>query len=1764
MPPGGRGLCRVRWAAALGSFCRPPPSPSSVTARWTSGPSQTQPIPEERRLELFPMDQRQRPLPPHPGSTQPSAWHLHKEVAKPKVGCSTGLSQSQGRLQNTILSPMASREDRALTMRGEGQQASPSPLPARIREIVASNLGEEPPQGVQELPASEARVQEEHGLLQQELTRLEELLAQTGAERDELASKYHVISERLQARLETTEARLRRSELEHSVDLEEALGRLEAAEERSTGLSQVNALLREQLEHMKKANDALARELARTTGSVLRLRRQLDLRPWAQRETWARGPRRPQDFLLLWKQAMALRTHLAELRTATERGLTDMRADVARTAQCLHMACLNLDSNLQLSASSATSTLGQQLRDKVGEMLQLQSRWDAEKVALQARLSEQTLLVEKLMEQSRQKEKTIASLNTDVQRLESQRSGGQAAEDSLRNEVRSLRCILASITKEAQADLELARSSSTEGEEPQNPWRSPPRTMSPAKEVSPPRAHPRATLDPTLQSVQAAIKRRQQREQELHLKLESSRAVSARLRKQLSESQWGLRASQQLLQEWTWEREAHRLEVQHRQASPMLPGRNEHPSTCGLRTSPHPQPAMPSQLPAPQGTPHFFWPPALPVGQPQLMLRQPHALCLLVLGLSQERLQQLEEKVSALRRELAWAQEALSTAQMQRDIVESEREGLRGALARAESSNTDLELLVRRLKSEGVEQRDSLAQMATLMEGFAQDKATLNQLVLQVEQQRDRLQEQLKVLEQERASAQEQLAQAEQQLAQERAELRDLQQARRHMEQQLEQLEGQVALLSREKAQLQEQVDQVTCGKQALEEQLAQSLQNQDAQLDTLQRVLQEKGALSEERAQLLATQEALERQSQLVAKEAANLRVERDSLESSLFEAKQMAMQLQARQEQLVGEAQRAQLAQQALQEEMEQLRSNREVQEEQLQQDVGRLLQQVAQQKQDAQMALESQALAHHEDMAQLQREKETLSLTLAEEKEVAAYRLEQEKELVARSTSERDALKGEIQKMRQEQDKSLQREHKMQQALSLKEAELSLLSKELSRTFQELEQVREEAQSRQQRAEATISSTTEELKVLQAQFEAAICTHQREATALSQNLRDMAAERSHVEREAEKLRAQLDVAQEGLAVLRQELQGAQESHEGLRREAQEARQALGDEAREQDVLWHSNSELRAALRRAEQEKASFKRSLEEKEQRLLVLEEASVAAQREAGMLRASLRELERARGNTHRELQERRRQVRTLETENQRKTQELNQLQAQCAHEAQRWQQSAQEALELQRWAVATEAALEGARKEILRLRQKLAEMEATEEARGQRFQEHVRESQEAQQTLQTKLHSVTRKLQQTSSMANSLQTRLDGACHRIRSLEQDLARAQGARRDAEAQLDRMCSTLRRGLGLRGQSPSASPEPPSPKAGSDSSWAHPGRQGASIPTRPHSPTPGDLGPKVMDTASDDYCAQAASLSQQLSKAKSQCAQAQSCVGQLHTALVQAKEGWCQAESALNSARTSRALQKEAPHRLKTKHLAGVQAAGQEKLRLQVGQAADGDLGPGTGLLGGPHTPGGGHRAEGRREGVLWVSRGSEQEAEGELGGSLWIEDRLGCGGGLEILRVWALLPRAVLAELSSLGPSPHFTDWGDGGLALVAKPARGRAKASSSRHQGGTDLALGLFVGVTFCCSRTHFRGPQMRGGGGCAGQTQVMSLRSRLCEQRWPLGLQLSGLPWELSRTTVQTQAQLRTRAQQHSRGPPGRRETGARPASPTDTSSHRV
>lgn len=108
--------------------------------------------------------------------------------------------------------------------------------------------------------------------------------------------------------------------------------------------------------------------------------------------------------------------------------------------------------------------------------------------------------------------------------------------------------------------------------------------------------------------------------------------------------------------------------------------------------------------------------------------------------------------------------------------------------------------------------------------------------------------------------------------------------------------------------------------------------------------------------------------------------------------------------------------------------------------------------------------------------------------------------------------------------------------------------------------------------------------------------------------------------------------------------------------------------------------------------------------------------------------------------------------------------------------------------------------------------------------------------EAEHTLRAKLLAATRKLQQASGVADSLQARLDEACGRVHSLEQELARAEDARQGAEGQLGQLWSMLHYELGLPGQSPSTSPERPgSPTKGQCPQWL----QGGPVPALP--PTP-----------------------------------------------------------------------------------------------------------------------------------------------------------------------------------------------------------------------------------------------------------------------------------------------------------------------------------
>lgn len=112
-------------------------------------------------------------------------------------------------------------------------------------------------------------------------------------------------------------------------------------------------------------------------------------------------------------------------------------------------------------------------------------------------------------------------------------------------------------------------------------------------------------------------------------------------------------------------------------------------------------------------------------------------------------------------------------------------------------------------------------------------------------------------------------------------------------------------------------------------------------------------------------------------------------------------------------------------------------------------------------------------------------------------------------------------------------------------------------------------------------------------------------------------------------------------------------------------------------------------------------------------------------------------------------------------------------------------------------------------QVRRLRRPLAEVETWAETREKQLEWQLCESRGSEQALRAELRSVTRKLQQADGAADSLQAGPDGACHRTHGLEQELAQAEGARREAEGQRGRLSSPEPPGPPTRGQCP---PHPP----------------------------------------------------------------------------------------------------------------------------------------------------------------------------------------------------------------------------------------------------------------------------------------------------------------------------------------------------------------
>ena len=99
-------------------------------------------------------------------------------------------------------------------------------------------------------------------------------------------------------------------------------------------------------------------------------------------------------------------------------------------------------------------------------------------------------------------------------------------------------------------------------------------------------------------------------------------------------------------------------------------------------------------------------------------------------------IEQLETKISALKKDLTDTRESFNRAQLERDVGAQERVVLSDALSRSESQKAELELEISKMRTEEAKLRDVLIKIQALNEGLGQDKVELNKIIQHLEHEK--------------------------------------------------------------------------------------------------------------------------------------------------------------------------------------------------------------------------------------------------------------------------------------------------------------------------------------------------------------------------------------------------------------------------------------------------------------------------------------------------------------------------------------------------------------------------------------------------------------------------------------------------------------------------------------------------------------------------------------------------------------------------------------------------------------------------------------------------------------------------------------------------------------------------------------------------------------------------------------------------------------------------------------------------------------------
>ncbi|XP_053921384.1 centrosome-associated protein CEP250-like isoform X2 [Cuculus canorus] len=585
----------------------------------------------------------------------------------------------------------------------------------------------------------------------------------------------------------------------------------------------------------------------------------------------------------------------------------------------------------------------------------------------------------------------------------------------------------------------------------------------------------------------------------------------------------------------------------------------------------------------------------------------------------------LEGKHSSLQSELVAAREELEELHLQRDLLQREKHELAVALEKAEQSVAKLTGAQNQLSAEVADLRAATADMGSINEALAWDKVQLNKLVLQLEEETEALSRRVDETERRKISEQEKLQLCERMNEELSAEKAHLEQLLKKAEEQEKGLQVELMALRREKEESQEELQVSQQQQELVRSGLEELRQECSRQADALAKMSREKELLVQEKADLEVRLRDTEWDRRGLSEQLAEARSGKETVESSLLEARQRLSQLEITRSQLEIQLHAVMQTKEVMQGELKFLQQELEAERSLTRQEREETSQQLLVTKQQYDSAFELQQSAHEVEIKKL------LQDLASERKEV----------------------------------EEMQKKWESEKAEREEEAEKKLLDLKQKVAAMQAEQEEERARAENARQENVAEKLQRELQASRSKIEAVENRHKQEIKTIKGEMSILVQQRNALQNQVEELTSQLATSKASQQAIchkaQQDLNEAQELSRKKMLEAVHLQKILDEKRSRWEEVEHQNRELQVSLQSLERkrsqweeverhnvklqtslkilesENARLTQSLKEKEEKLRTLEENNVAQHKEVSRLLSAIEQGQQQSSDDRREIE-----------------------------------------------------------------------------------------------------------------------------------------------------------------------------------------------------------------------------------------------------------------------------------------------------------------------------------------------------------------------------------------------------------------------------------------------------------------------------------------------------------------------------------------------